>query len=124
VPAVPLIPRLLNVATPLTAVAVAVPTSVAPALTVAVTTVELSLVTTLLPTSCNDTCGCVVNAAPDAVPEGFRTETTLVGVEVTTSALFADSELTAPGDARVRVAAFPTRSTIDPPFSARADVDA
>ena len=57
VPAVPEIPRLLNVATPLEAVAVVVPTSVAPALTDAVITVELSFVTTLLPKSCNDTCG-------------------------------------------------------------------
>ena len=57
VPAVPVIPRLLNVATPLEAVAVVVPTSVAPELTEAVTTVELSLVTTLLPWSCNETCG-------------------------------------------------------------------
>ena len=57
VPAVPVIPRLLNVAIPFTAVAVRVPTSVAPALTVAVTTVALSFVTTLLPKSCNDTCG-------------------------------------------------------------------
>ena len=122
-PAVPLIPRLLNVATPLTAVADVVPTSVAPALTVAVTTVELSLVTTLLPTSCNDTCGCVVNAAPDAVPEGFRTETTLVGVEVTTSALLLPSDPAAPGDASVRVAVFPATSTIEPPLSPKADVD-
>ena len=57
VPAVPEIPKSLNVATPFTAVAVRVPTSVAPALTEAVTTVELSLVATLLPKSCNDTCG-------------------------------------------------------------------
>ena len=55
VPAVPEIPRSLKVATPLEAVAVVVPTSVAPALTEAVTTVELSIVTTLLPESCNDT---------------------------------------------------------------------
>jgi hypothetical protein len=115
---------LLNVATPLTAVAVAVPTNVAPVLTVAVTTDELSLVTTLLPTSCNDTCGWVLNAAPDAVPTGVRTETTFVGAEVTTSALFADSDVTAPGDARVKVAALPAASTIEPPFSASAEVDA
>ena len=55
VPAVPVIPRSSNVATPLDAVAVRVPTSVAPALTEAVTTVELSIVTTLFPESCNDT---------------------------------------------------------------------
>ena len=57
VSAVPEIPKLSKVATPFTAVAVRVPTSVAPELTEAVTTVELSLVTTLLPRSCNETCG-------------------------------------------------------------------
>ena len=57
VPAVPEIPKLLNVATPFTAVAVRVPTSDAPALTEAVTTVELSLTTTLLAESCSETCG-------------------------------------------------------------------
>ena len=123
VPAVPEIPRLLNVATPLDAVAVVVPISVAPALTEAVITVELSLITTLFPESCNDTCGCVVNAAPDAVPTGVRTETTLVGALVTTIALLAPNEPLAPGAGSVRVAAFDAASTIEPPFSASEDVD-
>ena len=51
VPAVPEMPRLSNVTMPLAAVASRVPTSTAPVLTVAVTTVELSLVTTLPPVS-------------------------------------------------------------------------
>ena len=55
VPDVPEIPRFENVATPLTTVAVVVPTRDAPALTVAVTTVVLSFVTTRLPTSCSET---------------------------------------------------------------------
>ena len=123
VPAVPVIPKLSKVATPFTAVAVRVPTRDAPALTIAVTTVELSLTTTLLPKSCNDTRGCVVNAAPDAVPTGVRTETTFVGEDVTTIALFAPSEPAAPGDGSVNVAVFVAASTMDPPFSASDEVD-
>ena len=117
-----MIPRLLNVATPLDAVAVVVPTSVAPALTEAVITVELSLVTTLSPESCNDTWGWVVNAAPDAVPTGVRTETIFVGSLVTTIALLAPNEPVVPGAGNVSVAAFPAASTIDPPFSASDEV--
>ena len=122
VPAVPEIPKFSKVATPLTAVAVRVPTRTAPVLTVAVTTVELSLTTTLLPTSCNDTCGCVEKAAPDAVPTGMRTETTFVGSLVTTIALLAPNEPVVPGAGNVSVATFPAASTIDPPFSASDDV--
>ena len=122
VPAVPEIPKLLNVATPLETVAVRVPTSVAPSLTVAVTTVALSFVTTLLPKSCNDTCGWVVNAAPDAVPTGVRVDTTFVGALVTTISLFAPNEPVAPGVGSVSVAVFDAASTIDPPFNASDDV--
>ena len=58
VPAVPEMPRSVKVTTPFTAVAVTVPTRDAPLLTVAVTTVELSLVTTLPPVSWRETRGC------------------------------------------------------------------
>ncbi len=53
--AVPEIPRSVKVATPFTTVAVVVPTRVAPEDTDAVTTVELSLVTTLPPASVIET---------------------------------------------------------------------
>ena len=56
-PEVPLIPTSEKVATPLDAVAVAVPTTVAPLLTVMVITVLLSVVTVLLPESCTATTG-------------------------------------------------------------------
>ena len=120
----PMMPRSSKVAIPLETVAVVAPTSVAPALTDAVTTVELSLVTTVLPASCNDTCGCVLNAAPTTGPTGARTDTTLVGSDVTTIALLAPNEPDVPGDARVSVAALPTSSTMTPPFNASALVDA
>ena len=124
VPEVPVIPRFVKVATPLDTVAVVVPTSDAPALTVAVMTVELSFPTTRLPTSCNETCGWVVKAAPEAVPTGVRTDTTFVGAETMTSALLAPSDVAAPGATSVNVALFPAASTIVPPFSASAEVDA
>ena len=66
-PAVPLIPRVLNVAIPLDAFTDAVPTELPPALTVAVTAADEP--DTKLPAeSSTRTTGCVVNAAPDAVP--------------------------------------------------------
>ena len=120
VPAVPVIPRLLNVTIPLTDVAVIVPTREAPLLTVAVTTVESSLVTTAPPESFSDTCGCVVNAAPDAVPTGVRTETTWVGSDATTIALFAPSEPEVPGAGSVNVALLLAASTMVPPLRANA----
>ena len=116
-------PRFENVATPLDAVAVVVPTSVAPALTVAVTTVELSLVTTLLPPSCNETCGWVEKATPTTGSTGVLTDTTFVGDVATTIALFAPRDPEAPGDASISVAALPAESAMVPPFSARAEVE-
>ena len=102
---------------PFTAVAVVLPTKVAPALTVAVTTVELSAVTMLPPLSWSDTWGWVVNAAPDAVPIGVRTEIICVGSDCTTIALFAPSDPVAPGTGSVNIASFPTASEMLPPFS-------
>ena len=55
--AVPVIPRLLKVATPDDAVAVVVPTSVPPEEMVAVICVELSLARTFPPESLMVTCG-------------------------------------------------------------------
>jgi hypothetical protein len=72
VPDVPESPRVVKVATPEEAVAVAVPTRVPPAETVAVITVVESVVTVLPAASRIVTCGCVVNAAPDAVPTDCR----------------------------------------------------
>ena len=115
-----MMPRSAKVAIPLTAVALREPTSVAPSLTDAVTTVELSLVTTVLPASCNDTCGWVLNAAPTTGPTGARTDTTLVGSDVITIALLAPNEPEAPGDASVSVAALPAESAMVPPFNASA----
>ena len=123
VPATPIMPRSTNVATPLTAVAVVVPTNVAPLPTEAVTTVVLSLVTTLPLPSCSATCGCVENAAPTAAPSGSRTETTWVGNVAMTIALLAPNDPTAPGDGSVSVAALPTPSRMVPPFNASAVVD-
>ena len=68
VPAVPPIPRFVKVATPLTAVAVVVPTRAPPVDIEAVTTVELSAVTIFALASLIEITGCVVNAAPAAVP--------------------------------------------------------
>ena len=116
-------PKLLNVTTPLRAVAVVVPTGVAPELMVAVTTVELSFVTTLLFVSCSDTFGCVAKAVPEAMPEGFRSEIILLGLVVITRALLAPSEPAVPGVANVNVAALPTASAIDPPLADSAVVD-
>jgi hypothetical protein len=64
-----------------------------------------------------------VNAAPEAVPLGLRTEMTFVGAEVTTRALFAPSEPDAPGAGRVNVAAFVAASSTVPPFNANDEVD-
>lgn len=72
VPAVPVIPRLLNVATPDDVVAVAVPTSVPPVEIVAVTVLAAYVVTVLPAASFTAICGCVENAAPDAVPTEAR----------------------------------------------------
>ena len=63
----PLMPTVLKVAAPLDAAAVAVPTTVPPALTVIVTT-ALLLVTVFPPESRMVTTGCVVNAAPLTAP--------------------------------------------------------
>ncbi|MFM8352740.1 MAG: hypothetical protein ACKN9D_16960, partial [Actinomycetales bacterium] len=65
--AVPVMPRLVNVATPLDAVAVEVPTIVAPLLTDAVTARVLD-VTVLPPASWIATTGWVVNAEPEIAP--------------------------------------------------------
>ena len=61
-------PTVEKVATPLEAVAVAVPTTVAPVLTVIVTTEVLSEVTVFPPESWMATAGWVVKAAPLAAP--------------------------------------------------------
>jgi len=67
VPAVPLMPTLVKVAMPLTALTVAVPTVVAPLLTVMVT--EAVLVVTVLPAaSLMVMTGWVVNAKPLGAP--------------------------------------------------------
>ncbi|MCE2710803.1 MAG: hypothetical protein LW596_08490 [Ilumatobacteraceae bacterium] len=65
-----------------------------------------------------------MKAAPEAVPTGVRTDTTFVGADTMTSALLAPSEVAAPGVASVKVAELPAGSTIVPPLSARADVEA
>ena len=85
VPAVPLIPRLLNVATPLTAVAVAVPTVPPFAPLTDAVTVSVESETKLLPESRMRTLGCVVKAAPDAVPSAAVTKEILVGAPVVTA---------------------------------------
>ena len=64
-----------------------------------------------------------MKAAPDAVPNGVRDDTTFVGALVTTIALLAANEPLAPGAGSVSVAAFDAASTMDPPFSASDDVD-
>ena len=71
-------PTPVNVATPRNAVAVAVPTTVTPALTLIVTTLLL-VVTVLPPASCTATTGCVVKAAPFAAPAAFVINTKCVG---------------------------------------------
>ena len=76
--AVPLIPKLLKIATPEEAVAVVVPTNVPPGLIVAVTTAD-EFVTVLPFTSRIVTCGWVVNAVPYAVPMDSRDRKTWVG---------------------------------------------
>lgn len=68
VPPVPVMPAFEKVATPLTAVAVAVPTAVPPALTVIVTTAPLSEVTVFPFASRTVTAGWVVNAEPFVAP--------------------------------------------------------
>jgi hypothetical protein len=65
-------PRFVKVATPEDIVLVVVPTSVPPAETVAVTTEVESDVTVLPRASLTAICGCVVKAAPDAVPTDAR----------------------------------------------------
>ena len=72
VPAVPVMPRFVKVATPADAVAVVVPTRVPPDEMEAVTTVDESEVSTLPEESVTEICGCVVNAAPEAVPAEER----------------------------------------------------
>ena len=64
----PLTPAPEKVATPPTIVFVAVPTMLAPRLTVIVTTVVESLVSRTLPDVSFRTTGCVVKAAPLAAP--------------------------------------------------------
>ena len=68
-------PTVENVATPLEAVAVAVPTTEAPVPTVMVTTLLLSLVSVLPPESRIATTGWVVNAAPLAEPAALVVRT-------------------------------------------------
>ena len=72
VPAVPVMPRPVKVATPADTVAVVVPTSVPPAEIDAVTTVDTSEVSTLPELSVTETWGTVVNTAPEAVPTADR----------------------------------------------------
>ena len=79
-PIVPDRPRLLNVATPFTAVAVAVPTRVPPEDTDAVTTVLLSDVTALPARSLTVTCGWVVKAVPVDVPTDARDSSSRYGL--------------------------------------------
>ncbi len=69
VPAAPVIPRLVKVATPVVVftATVVVPTRVAPALTDAVTSAAVP-VTALLDASCMVMAGWVLNAAPEAGP--------------------------------------------------------
>ena len=67
-PETPLMPAPEKVATPLDIVAVAVPYTVAPRLTVIVTTEEESAVAVVPLESIKLTRGCVVNAAPLAAP--------------------------------------------------------
>ena len=76
---VALIDRLLNVATPLTAATVRVPLSAPPPGSVPMTivTLELSLVTTLPPTSSTETCTAGEMVAPAAVLAGCVLKTTL-----------------------------------------------
>ena len=76
VPAVPLIPKLLEkVATPFTAVAVVVPTNPPPEEIVAVTVLVESPTATLPAESCTSIIGCVVKATPEAVPTALRFNT-------------------------------------------------
>jgi hypothetical protein len=89
VPEVPLIPRFVNVATPDTAVAVTVPTSAPPVETVAVITVDESVVTVLPAESWMVTCGWVVNAAPDAVPTDCRVRESADGAPAVTVTIWA-----------------------------------
>ena len=75
----PLIPTVLKVATPLDAVAVAVPTTVPPLLTVIVTTALLP-VTVLPDASCIAIKGWVEKAAPLAAPAAEVANPSLLGV--------------------------------------------
>ena len=72
-----MIPTFVNVATPLVAATVAVPTIVAPELTVIVTA-AVALTTVLTPASWTFTTGCVVNAAPLAAPAALVVSTSCV----------------------------------------------
>ena len=65
----------------------------------------------------------MVNAAPEAVPLGLRTEITFVGADVTTRALFAPSQPDAPGAVRVIVPVVVAASSTVPPFNAKDEVD-
>jgi len=69
VPATPLIPKVVNVAIPLAAVALCVPTSDPPDEIVAVTIDVESAVTVFPPLSLMVTTGLVLKAAPDALGE-------------------------------------------------------
>ena len=71
-------PTDVNVATPLEAVTVAVPTTVAPLLTLIVTVDELSLVTVFPTASRIVTAGCCANAAPLADPTAVVVNTICV----------------------------------------------
>lgn len=83
-PAVAETPRSENVATPFDAVAVVVPTSSAEPETLAVITVELSLVTKPFDELWIATAGWVVNAAPDAAPAALVSIASLFAVRVRT----------------------------------------
>ena len=69
-PTVPNTRRSVNVATPLDAVTVVVPTTLAPALAVTVTVVKLSVVTVAPATSRRATIGCVERNPPEAPATG------------------------------------------------------
>ena len=86
-PAVPLIPTVVNVATPPTAATVAVPTTVAGEFTVMVTDAVL-VVTVLPPASWTVTTGCVVNAAPLGAPAAGVVSASLAAEGLTTSVCY------------------------------------
>ena len=65
-----------------------------------------------------------MKAAPEAVPDGTRTETIFVGADATTIALLAAREPLAPGVGRVNVALLLAASTMVPPLRPKASDDA